>query len=334
MDCLKGKISYRYCTGDDMPGTLYINDLPGISTLLLNDLSTQELSDFDAVFGKIERLSLSTFKAKLDRAMSENYNTTHSLYTSPQYDLIRPLQHSVIGSYVNQVIEIPTSKYTTARIKNIKFFSLNEYAGAYLEIIDLLTGQNVFTVPTIAVQKGINIVEVNRELNTIFKSNYFAIRLNAEFLDLAAFFNDGAGDCGCNGKLRQYPSAITQQFEKDEVTLMPLSLEDVRATNSVYLAVDFEYFCDISKYVCANSNMFLRGLLYEYGANILNEALNSDKVTWTIKGNPVQKREMMEEFFNESANEMRSSIKKIPFNSLCADCYGKNGNLSYANMLA
>jgi hypothetical protein len=334
MDCLKGKISYRYCPGEDLPGTLFINDLPGISTLLLNDLSTQELETFDAVFRKIERLSLNSFAAKIERAMSENYNTTHSLYASPQYDLIRPLQHSVIGSYVNQVFEIPTSKYTTAKIKDIKFFSLNEYSGAYLEIIDLLSGKTVYFIPAVEVVKGINVVEVDKELETVFKSNYFAVRLNAEFLDLAAFYNDGGGDCGCNGNLRQYPAALTQLFEEDGTTLIALTLEDVRATNNVYLAVDFEYYCDISKYVCANSGMFLRGLLYEYGANILNEALNSDKVTWAVKGNPIQKRETMEEFYNEAANEMRASIKKIPFNSLCADCYGKNGNLSYANMLA
>lgn len=333
MDCLKGKISYRYCNTPDTAGALYVNDLPGISTLLLNDLSTQELETFDSVFQKIERLSLSTFKAKLDRAMSENYNTTHSLYNSPQYDLIRPLQNTVIGAYVNQVFEIPTSKYTTAKIRNVKFFSNNAYAGARFEIVDLLTGETVLALPTIQVKRGYNIVEVEKEMPTLFKSNFFAVRLNAEFLSLSPFYNDG-GDCGCNGNLRQYPANLTQLFEEDGTTLIPLTLDTVKASNVTYLAVDFEYYCDIAKYVCANSGMFLRGLLYEYGANILNEALNSDKVTWAVRGNPVQKRETMEEFYTEASNEMRASIKKIPFNSLCADCYGKNGNLSYASMLA
>jgi hypothetical protein len=332
MDCLKGKISYRYCPTDDVPGALYINDLPGISTLLLNDLSTQELETFDAVFQKIERLSLGSFKAKLDRAMSENYNTTYSLYSSPQYDLIRPLQSGIVGHFVNQVFEVPTGKYTTAKIRNVKFFSLNAYDGATLEIIDLLTGETVFTIPAIEVTKGYNTIDIEKELDTIFKSNTFAVRLNAEFLNLAAFQNDG-GDCGCNGTLRQYPATLDQVLDIDGVTLIPLTISDIKAGNVQYLAVDFEYYCDIAKYVCANSGMFLRGLLYEYGANILNEALNSDKVTWAVRGNPVQKRETMEEFFNEASNEMRSSIKKIPFNSLCADCYGKNGNLSYANMI-
>jgi hypothetical protein len=334
MDCLKGKISYRYCNAPDTAGALYVNDLPGISTLLLNDLSSQELETFDAVFQKIERLSLSTFKAKLDRAMSENYNTTFSLYTSPQYDLIRPLQTGIVGTYVNQVFEIPTGKYTTAKVKNVKFFSLNEYAGSYLEIIDLLTGDVVFTVPDIEVTKGYNIIEVNKELETVFKSNTFAIRLNAEFLNLAAFDAALYGDCGCNGHLRQYPSVLTQLFEEDGTTLIPLTIADIRVSNKQFLAVDFEYFCDISKYVCENSGMFLRGLLYEYGANILNEALNSDKVTWAVRGNPVQKQETMNAFYAEAENEMRASIKKIPYNALCADCSGKNGNLTYASMLA
>lgn len=332
MDCLKGKISYRYCNTEDEPGTLYVNDLPGVSTLLLNDLSTQELDSFDAVFKKIERLSLSSFKAKLDRAMGEHYATTFNLYSSPQYDLIRPIQSQIIGAYVNQVFEVPMGRYTTAKIRNVKFFSLNAYSGAYLEVIDLLTGDSVFTIPAINVTKGYNIVEIEKELETVFKSNAFAIRLNAEFLNLAPFHNDG-GDCGCNGDLRQYPAVLTQLFEEDGVTLIPLTIADVAASNAVYLAVDFEYYCDISKYVCANSGTFLQGLLYEYGANILNEALNSDKVTWAVKGNPIQKQETMNAFYTESYRLLGSAIKKIPYNSLCADCSGKNGNLTYASIV-
>lgn len=333
MDCLKGKISYRYCNVEDTKGTLYVNDLPGISTLLLNDLSTQELETFDKVFQKIERLSLSSFSAKLDRAMSEQYNTSFNLYSSPQYDLIRPIKGQVIGTYVNQVFEVPMGRYTSAKVRNVKFFSFNEYPGARLEIIDLLTGATVFAIPAFNVTKGYNIVEVEKELETVFKSNAFAIRLNAEFLSLAPFYNNG-GDCGCNGTLRQYPANLTQLFEEDGVTLIPLTIAEVKAINSTYLAVDFEYYCDLSKYVCANSGMFLQGLLYEYGANILNETLNSDKVTWAVKGNPVQKQENMNAFYTESSRLLGAAIKKIPYGSLCADCSGKNGNLTYANLMA
>lgn len=334
MDCLKGKISYRYCNTEDAKGTLYVNDLPGISTLLLNDLGTQELETFDKVFQKIERLSLSSFEAKLGRTMSENFNVTHGLYNSPNYDLIRPLQSALIGGYVNQVFEVPMGKYTTGKVRNVKFFSMNDYSGARFEIIDLLTGAVVFEIPAVEVTRGYNVIEVEKELPNQFKTNFYAIRLNAEFLNLAALDANGwAGDCGCNGHLRQYPSQFTQLFEEDGTTLVPLTIADIRAHHSQYLAVEFEYFCDIKKYVCAHSGMFLRGLLYEYGANILNEALNSDKVTWAVKGNPIQKQETMNAFYEEANNEMRASIKKIPFGSLCADCSGKNGNLTYVSAM-
>ncbi len=329
MDCLTNYIGIKSCGLPDPKSGLWINDLPGMSNELLDNIANSEAVNFLGVFNKIQKRSILRFKTDVINIMAEKVTMKETVYQTRRLvkstvnEIVIPKKAEWRGIY----IMLPESKYSEFRHNETYMYSL-QAGKSTLKVWDLNDGKELHS-QEVDIVVGYNSFDVSKIFNLTYRVQEFFIGVDCTDFDTIQTLPDYyywyntdyscAYDCNTGGYSRGY----FQMY----AGILPVGSEvifkNIYKTGLGYgVAIGAEIGCSIDQFICDNKRSLQTALLYLYGAETLMEKIGSPRMNFFTASNLEATDELRSDFENRYIGNLKRSLKSIPFegDNICFDC--------------
>jgi hypothetical protein len=189
MNCLENYIGLRSCTAGTPLSNLWINDLPGMSTELLDKIATTDQITYAGVWESIQRSAYEDFKFDIQNALylSAEAQLDQVLFQTSKnfvqnWQQIDPLPAA--AEYRGVFVSIEGSKYLGLRVKQLYIYNAGAVAVQDVDLkiyqtqdAKLLWNDSVVLLP------GMNYVPVNEVFYSDFDKVNIALMVDCTELD-------------------------------------------------------------------------------------------------------------------------------------------------------
>lgn len=132
-ECLRGFIGLRSCSAAEEPGSgLYINDLPGISSEVLQTITEAEEETYKITWSKIEDAAILSFRSQLmaqvNKCFQINKMATVECLACENRELLSPALWYLLG---NQVMIWALYNWNNSRFSTVDQKSVEEIKDYY-----------------------------------------------------------------------------------------------------------------------------------------------------------------------------------------------------------
>ncbi len=351
MDCLKDYIGIRHCSQEYPPSGLYLNNLPGISTELVDKIANSEQVTFLGVWEDVQTRAIGRFVQDFQMYLFDTARTgfnktiyqTSRMVKPRSYDILDP-EALLKGVYVY----LPISRFVKFNLKSVQVFVKEIEGGAFdsgfnngfdgdtsllnsqIFIYDL---QNETLLKTIDItfKYGINTFDVDLEIGISTNAIELFVCIDTtritsiKTLDNLYIWNDG--EC-------QYNTSHYGSWFDDQAMIAPavMDIGDMPThANIKYpgvgqgVAIDAQITCSIEQFICENKKYLKTAFLYLLGAEMLLQKLTSNmgsRVNWFTYGNLEQTQNTKNIFESEYAKAMKNAVLSLNISDsgLCFEC--------------
>jgi hypothetical protein len=290
LPCLVNYIGLQYASSVDPKSKLWVNSLPGISTELLENISSSDHDSYMNVWSDVQIRSQERLLDEILLLWGKDLNFNSTVYQStlplrPARNVADlPLSENPRGV----VIDGKRLNYGRVFIRTIQFYSKSTLSDVVWKITDWST-QEVVEQGTVACIPGVNIIPVEKEIIPKFLDAYYFVSIESADLVLVPFGNNFYLDS--NILLEQYGAYYN-------------GVDFVRETGGVH--VDYSIGCAIGAFLCQNLTAFKTAYWYLLGAEILKQKIGSFKTNVFTKTN----KEATETLRTGFENQFTSYLKK------------------------
>lgn len=331
----------------------FVNDLPGISTELVDKIADGDHETYLDVFNKAKKGALNSLKNDVLEVLLRDKNRMRFedvLFNSESARIIRPFETETFdNSYIGVLLTTAKSKYLFAHVKSLSVFpnvtcavipklfdyESNTFIWQGTEEIDLVAGQlnevifdqvidsnkHRALIAVLEVQELSNIPNLNLLSCNRFEESECEEKNICDCLD-------GSG----SSTLSSIPFELIDLDEKNEFAIYPFvsdSLTDLSQAESIksFICVDLDLVCSIESFLCENAKRLGDALNYKIGVNILSEKLGGYRINNFAKGNLEYTAATKDELNLEYKNILTKIVPTLPLSgsSMCWKCDEKVG---------
>ena len=284
MDCLRGYIGLKGC-GEGTPpaSSLYINSLPFINSVQLSNLIDTDKDGIQDVYNDIETRALLRFTDDIEAEFAKSFQLNNTLES---INLTRKLDSTTFNAYdgvkwkgftvdlrpYNDAI-YQYSALSLISIQSLSFYGNLNDVGVTSEvaIFDLTSGEKLFS-KVITIVEGWNLIDVYQSFTNemMDRSRILFCAIDTTTITVASSTIDPLLSNQYYGTLRINGSTATDDTLTTTQTTELYGFTGIISQN-----------CSFEAVVCQNKASFKRTLLYCYGYEYLQEALNSDVLSST-----------------------------------------------------
>lgn len=318
MNCLKDYIGVRNCGQDNPESGLFINDLPGISLKVLDNIANDEQVTFLNVWNAVQARATQRINTAVTNYFGKRYRIKKLAQTTvlPKvYDAneVTPAEDEYRGFAVSIAEECFTSNLQVIHIQELSLYLL-EASEVTFKVYDITKG--IFTeiwTKTVELEAGWNKIVVNENF---YESETIFVGYNAEEIDSVELKLDTSEDCDCYGVCFCSPNCGM------EIRGAVFGQGIVYPNNTFGLAGVVSVKCMYESLVCNNKSLFATALWYLLGAEIMNERMYSDRLNRYTTIDLSKAKDLRTEFENIFINELNTAIEgiDISFHDCCIEC--------------
>ena len=316
IDCLSNYIGVRSLPPYEDPDSgYYINDLQGLTTQQLEDISDDEdhyevRLAWDDIYNRSSRLLETDIKTAL-RKYFKRYSFIANGITGQLTDNISTTAGSTYNGWWFNLGE--QSKNLVLNISTFDIY-LNTAANFNIYIYDLNSGKKLSEVAYAGVV-GLNTFRVNKNYSVNRYSNIY-ICYDAAAVSVL--------------KMTEYkPMGFTRSVDVAKTAAI---INDNVSGADTGISVIFNLECSVSNFVCQRIDSFKDAFLYKLGVEFCNERIYSDRINrWTLMDREDAEK-LRAEFIEEYNRLIEAALKdlKITESDECFEC---NKAVNYKVML-
>lgn len=316
IDCLTNYIGVRDLAGYLNPDSgYYINDLQGITTQQLEDISDNEdhyeaRLGFDDIYARASRLLESDIKNALKK-----YFKTYSYINNGITGQLTDNESTTAGNtYNGWAFNLGyQSKNLVLNISSFDIY-LNAATNFSIYIYDLNSGKRLDEIAYTGVE-GLNTFRINKNYAVHRYSNIYVCYDASEVSVL---------------KMTEYkPLGFTQSV--DIAKTASVISDNVNGTDTG-ISVTFNLECSVSNFVCQRIDSFKDAFLYKLGVEFCNERIYSDRINrYTLMDREEAEKLRIE--LNDQYNLLIDAALKDLKSNESDECFECNKAVNYKSML-
>lgn len=326
MYCLKDYIGIKHLSLPSESG-VFINVLPGISTEMVQAISTEAQATFGLVWDDIQersylRLKNDIVNMLLNESKADFRNViyeTKKLLKAERTITEVPASPEYRGVYFS----LPESRYSQFRNTELYVYALQD-ASTTLKIFDLNDGEELYS-QDVEITAGLNIIPVNQVFELKYRVLELFVGIDVSLFDtietLAEYYYfDGCSTYGEGYHDTQIYSATLPISSNALYENLLLSGEGKGVVAGAQIS------CSIDEFICKNKHNFQQSWLYLLGAETLEQKLSSVIATSKLNYFTVSNREQTEDtrskFEERYSSNLKRELKGIPIDneSVCFSC--------------
>ncbi len=316
IDCLNNYIGVRQLEGYNDPDSgYYINDLQGLSTQQLEDISDTEdhyeaRLGWDDIYARSSRLLETDIKTALKKYF-KRYSFIENGITGQLTDNVSTTSGSTYnGWWFNMGYQ---SKNLVLNISSVDIY-LNTASNFNIFIYDLNSGNKLDEIAYTGVV-GLNTFRVNKNYAVHRYSNVYICYDASEVSVL---------------KMTEYkPLGFTQSVEVGK-TLAVIN-DNVNGADTG-ISVTFNLECSVSNFVCQRIDSFKDAFLYKLGVEFCNERIYSDRVNRYTLMDREEAEKLKIEMELQYRELIDAALKDLKITE-SDDCFECNKAVNYKMML-
>ena len=334
--CLKDYIGIKHCSQTSNPASnLYLNQLAGMSTELIDKIANSEQETFLGVWDDVQLRALPRFAQDFQMYLFEHSGVgfnktlfTTDLITKPRNYHSLPIDLANLrGVYVY----LPISRYVRFDLAKVQVYikELPVDPNLTIRIFDLQNETELTAMPFVAVQ-GINNIETNLtfELNSSAIELFIGIEANFETIQTGSCgWHDCEEDCsvnywGISHSERALVLPATYLLSNTEINYEAVALGGL---NGYGISLDSQVVCSIEPFLCENKAHLKYALMYLLGVEMLNQKLASNigsRINYFTHGNLEQTKATRDMYEKEYVKAMKNAVRSlnIPDSGICFAC--------------
>lgn len=309
----------------------YINELPGMSTELVDKIANSEQINFAGVWADVQKNALRRFKDDTINLMYDYIKFNSIIYQTrrlikSQINSLIPVPASSVYTGIYQMV--PESKYAEYRLNGVwvyssqivtttlKVWDLNDGSILYTKSIDLIVGLNYVDIKQVFELKY-RILEMFIGVDT---SNFDSIQTLNDYYywydsDMACAAQNTFGYSALRGFFQFYPATF-------DSNTTPQYSNIIKTGIGKGITVDAEIRCSIDQFLYDNREFLKTALLYLLGAEMLLHKRNSPRLNFYTASNLEQTEEARLTFEGRYKSNLKRALDSIPLTgeSMCFDC--------------
>jgi hypothetical protein len=289
MSCLTGYIGIKGV--DDVPlSGLYINDLAGISTELIDKIADCEKVDFEGMWSSIQIRSYAHLVSDVIGYMATKAMLEQEVYQTKRFSTrgksIDPVSAS--SEWRGCYVRLPESKYSKLYIKNLYVYSL-VVETTVLRVYDAQDGEQLYE-QEIDLSVGFNTIQVEQDFGLRFRNTELLIVVDCTNVDTIKTDSEyyhfwGQDSCGCNFNNfghSDYPEIIPATLPYGE---NPINDNIDTSAHGKGVWIDASLICSVDEFICQNKGLLKTAWWYLLGREVLTEKLAGSRVNYFASGN-------------------------------------------------
>jgi hypothetical protein len=332
MNCLKDYIGLQGCTAGTPLSGLYINDYPGMSTELLEKVSTPEQASYMGFWNSTQNVAYQRIRRDVQTALFKSAQAqldqvlfqTSKVFVQ-QWNSIDPLP--MAPEYRGTFVSINGSKYLGLRIKQLYVYNSGAtmVPGVEWKIIQTQDGK-VLDSGTYDMEPGMNYVPVNELFYSDFdKVNILAVVDCTNLDTLQGFFVDygwNQMDLECASRFTNvwrngwYINPITA----DLGYVMGTDWQNNSNQNGVYM--DAQLVCSLDAFICHQKEFLLDAWANILCYHVLWAKMSSPRANYFAQGNREYTERAMATFMADYSDSLNIWARQLNLRAegLCFDC--------------
>lgn len=332
MNCLKDYIGLQGCTAGTPLSGLYINDFPGMSTELLEKVSTPEQASYAGFWNSTQNVAYQRLRRDVQTALFKSAQAqldqvlfqTSKVFVN-QWQSIDPLP--LAPEYRGTFVSINGSKYLGIRIKQLYVYNSGAAMVPAVEwkVIQTQDGK-VLDSGTYDMQPGMNYVPINEVFYSDFdKVNILAVvdctnldTLQGMFVDYG--WNQMDIECATRFTYLWRNGWFIRPVTAPLSYVMGSEWESNFSQNGVYM--DAQLICSIDAFLCHQKEFLLdawSNLLCYY---VLWAKMASPRANYFAQGNREFTQTAMNTFMADYSDSLNIWARQLNLGAegLCFDC--------------
>lgn len=319
------------CNQGTPESELYINDLPGMSTELADNIANSELINFAGVWAKVQKRSLLRLKSDAIMALYDYIKFNQVVYQTrrllkSQVNQLVPIERSPI--YAGVYLMVPETKYAEFRFDEIYIYS-SEAVSTTLNVWDVNDGTILYT-QSVTLVVGLNIIPVKQVFYLKYRLLELFIGIDTTNFDSIQTLNDYyywyTSDWACAAQSAFGYGAVRGVFQLFPSTFNPnliMNFENIdRQGLGQGIAIGGEVRCSIDQFLYDNREILKQSLLYLLGAEMLLEKNNSARLNYFTASNLEQTENTRGIFEKRYIDTLKTALNSIPLTgeNVCFSC--------------
>lgn len=309
--CLRNWIGIKGCTVPEDFSGVYVNQLPGSPLSSIQAIANEDQVTYLEVWNDIQERAQRKFYNRVTTWLKRQYTLKNIRST---IDIGRFIDTSEVtaatGKYRGLSYELKfktsfqRSDYQSIGVSTVSIYLTNARAGLVMRIVDLDTGDILYT-KTFNAAAGWNLIKIEQvfKADRIFIGYDDASVINAPSLPLnssqskyAASMFYGVYRGSCEVLLRGAYASDASQMGNHQ------SVDVVNGDNTFGVSAVIQAVCSFDHFVCANKVLFTTALWYLHGAELMIERQFSGRFNrWTTVD--ADKASELEDYFMSEFNK-------------------------------
>jgi hypothetical protein len=328
---LTNYIGLKNCNLPEPGSGDYINELPGMSTELVDKIANSEQINFAGVWVDVQK---NAFRRLKD-------DTINLMYEYIKFNSIIYQTRRLLKSQVNQLIQVdrspvyagiyqqvPESRYAEYRLNGAWVYSYQAVSTTF-KVWDVNDGTEIHT-QSVALTVGLNYIEIGEVIPMRYRIIELFMGIDTTNFDSIQTLNDYyywyTSDWACAAQSTFGYGAVRGVFMFYPATYNPN--EDLQLSNIIKtgigrgVTVDAEIRCSIDQFLYDNREFLKSSLLYLLGAEMLLHKLASPRLNFYTASNLEQTNETRKVFEGRYMSNLKRALNTIPLDgeSICFTC--------------
>lgn len=328
MTCLTDYIGIKYTDAPVPESGLYINQLPGISTELIDKVADCEQGDYLGMWSDVQERAYRLFQMDIITYMLDRARLNQEVYQTKRFNTLGRSKEDIAASSEFRGIycRLPESKYSKLFIKNLYVYS-NDEITTDLKIFDCQDGTELYSLEVDLVE-GMNVIQVDYEQGLRFGIVEIFIGIDCSLIstiktDQEYYFFYGQNGCACNFNTFRH-----NNWPELRPAVLPSSEDPINenislSSNGKGVWIDASIVCSIDEFICSNKKILLNAWWYLLGREVLTEKLSSYNLNYFTSGLQEKTDWLRKELDANYQKSLKNGLNGISINgdNICFDCF-------------
>jgi hypothetical protein len=327
---LTNYIGLKNCNLPTPESGIYINELPGMSTELVDKIANSEQINFAGVWEDVQKNAIRRLKDDAINQMYEYIKFNSIIYQTrrlvkSQVNALVPVIRS--NAYAGVYQMVPESKYAEYYLKGVWVYS-SQIVTTTVKVWDVNDGTELYA-DSVDLVVGLNYVSIEETFNLKYRVLEMFIGVDVSNFDSIQTMNDyyywynndmacaqsALGYGGQRGFFQFYPATY------DTGTTLQYS-NIIKTGIGRGVTVDAEIRCSIDQFLYDNRKFLETAFLYLLGAEMLLHKVSSPRLNFYTASNLEQTEQNRLTFEGRYRSNLKRALNSIPLTGegICFDC--------------
>lgn len=323
MSCITDLIElWDGCSQKD-PDKVYLQDIPGVTLSSFDSLTDDEIKTSKELSDKVIRLGAERVLEKLRSFLNPRQkissiisNQVLGIYSESQK--VKALNS---GQYQGIQLLITEHPFLSLFVESLKLFTVNA-VNTEIKVFDLVQNKEIDSIPITTVAGEITEVFVKKEYKTEGQILNLIFMIDAGLTNVYEADISASGCLTCTRRLEQINNYVYSRGVKIGVVESKIDQNLRSISHTGGLSLRYSLRCDNTSFICLNSYLFKRPVLYASGIELTDQIIYStqrlNSLTTVRKDDAENLRADLDNRFSVSMESILQNMS-LP-NNICYEC--------------